>query len=275
MRSFLSIAAVVFFSAMAAAEEGFTPLFNGKDLSGWQSARENHEAGSGKFSVDQAEGAIRVYAGDEPGSKQPIDCLYTEEEYSHYVLKLEYRWMENRFAPRAERDRDAGVLFHIHGDLTRIWPNCLELQLGDSDPAKTKRRYTTGDVWVIGEDVQVMNARDGLFYVPDAPLVAIGEGKVYDKSFTSMQREKPHGEWNAITLTVHGAREAVFELNGAVVNRISQATHEVGGQSVPLAKGRIGLEADYADLMYRNIRIKKLPVEREPAERASADVDGD
>ena len=28
---------------------------------------------------------------------------------------------------------------------------------------------------------------------------------------------------------------------------------------VPLAKGRLGLQAEYAELMYRNIRIKELP----------------
>lgn len=242
-----------------AAEDGFVPLFNGKDLSGWKSIRDSNKAGSGVFTVDKGEKVIRIYDGAKDGSKQPIDCLYTEKEYSNYILKMEYKWLERRFPPRAKHDRDAGLLFHLNGNLKKIWPHCLEMQLGESDAKKTKDRYLTGDLWIIGKDIQAMNSREGSFHNPDAPLVIVGKNKSYDKSYTMINAEKPHGEWNEITLTVRGGEEAIFELNGTIVNSISHMTSLVDGERVPLKKGNIALQAEYAELLYRNILIKELP----------------
>lgn len=241
-------------------EEGFVALFNGKDLSGWKSNRDENEKGRGLFSVDPNAGTIHVYADAKDGAKQPIDCLYTEKEYSDYVLKLEYKWLDRRFPPREKHDRDAGLLFHVHGNLQKLWPFCLEMQLGESDPEKTDKRYLTGDLWVIGKDIQVMNSKEGrYFYKPDAAMTTIGKNKSYDYSYATINAEKPHGEWNEITLTVRAGKEATFDLNGTVVNKISSMTTLVDGERVSLEKGRIGLQAEYAELLYRNIRIKELP----------------
>ncbi|MGJ8655257.1 MAG: 3-keto-disaccharide hydrolase [Akkermansiaceae bacterium] len=240
-------------------DEGFVALFNGKDLSGWQSVREGNKEGSGSFSVDEEGRTIHVYAEAKDGAEQPVDCLYTVKEYSDYILKMEYKWLDRRFPPRETSDRDAGLLFHIHGNLTKLWPSCLEMQLGESDAKKTEGRYLTGDLWVIGKDVQVMNGRGSdHFYKAEAPLVLVGKGQAYDSSFTTVNAEKPHGEWNEVTLTVRAGKEAIFDLNGVVVNRITEMTTLVDGKRVPLEKGRIGLQAEYAELLYRNIRIKEL-----------------
>ena len=140
-------------------EEGFVPLFNGKDLKGWTSARSTGEGDWGPFSVNEAEKAIHVYAGKEPNSKQKTDCLNTNKEYSHFILKLEYKWLENRFEPRPDWDRDAGLLFHVHGDLKKVWPFCLEMQIGESpgdkpDAKGNKGRFHTGDLFVLRKDLR-------------------------------------------------------------------------------------------------------------------------
>ena len=118
-------------------EEGFIPLFDGKTLEGWTSAREL-KAGKAKnaFSVNAEDKAIHAYAGEKANSKQSTDCLNTIKEYSHYILKLEYRWLEKRFAPRTQFDRDAGLLFHVHGKADKIWPLSLEMQIGESPADK-------------------------------------------------------------------------------------------------------------------------------------------
>ncbi len=248
------------------AEEGFVPIFNGENLDGWHSMAEKKAQGTGKFIIDTDEKAIHPYAGMEPGSKQGIDCLHTDKEYGHFILKLEYRWLDARFAPRINEDRDAGVLFHVHGDLKNIWPRSVEMQMGESDAGKTEGRYTTGDLWVIGKDVEAMNRRKGEFHSSGAEPVPVGKDKDFDKSFVTLQNEKPHGEWNEITLTVRGGDEAIFELNGKVVNRIGKMTVEVDGKRVPLEKGRLGLQAEFAELMYRNIRIRELDPDSEKTE---------
>lgn len=80
MRQFaLSAVLVTVFAPMLAADtpEGFTPLFNGKDLSGWKA--------TGKMEVWGAEKGVLFVAGGGGG------WLLTEKEYGDYELRLEYK----------------------------------------------------------------------------------------------------------------------------------------------------------------------------------------
>lgn len=246
------------------AEEGFVPLFDGKSLEGWTAAKSTGEGDWGPYSVNEAEQAIHVYAGAEPGSKQVTDCLNTNTDYSHYILKLEYKWLENRFAPREDYDRDAGLLFHVHGDLTKVWPLSLEMQIGESKGDKkhgkgNKGRFHTGDLFVLGRNLRTVTAVDGRQYSPD------GKKKRGRSVSTALGVEKPKGEWNEMELRVHGNEKATFILNGEVVLETFDFTQSnKKGETSPLDKGRIGLQAEWAELMYRKIRIKEI----------SADSDG-
>ncbi|MGJ8634443.1 MAG: 3-keto-disaccharide hydrolase [Luteolibacter sp.] len=237
------------------AGEGFVPLFDGKTLEGWKSARSKAEGDWGAFKIDEEEKAIHVYKGEEAGSKQGNDCLYTEKEYSRYVLKLEYKWVEKRFAPRTDWDRDAGLLFHVHGNLKKVWPLSMEMQIGetpgDSDNA-INRRFHTGDLFVLGKNLRCKTRRTDKFYDPEAELVESRSCQ------TVLGVEKPHGEWNEMEIVVEGAEKATFKLNGEVVFVIQDLTQKIGGETVPLDKGRIGLQAEWAELMYRNIQIKEM-----------------
>ena len=49
-------------------------------------------------------------------------------------------------------------------------------------------------------------------------------------------------------------------LNGEIVNEIMNIQKMEGEKLVPLKKGYIGLQAEWAELLYRNIRIKKLGI---------------
>ena len=257
MKNLFSMMAV--FGVMSAgalhAEEGFVPLFNGKTMEGWKSARSSGEGDWGPFRVDEKEQAIHVYKGEEAGSKQENDCLYTEKDYSRYVLRLEYKWVEKRFAPRTDWDRDAGLLFHVHGDLKKVWPLSMEMQIGetpgDSDKA-LNRRFHTGDLFVLGKNLRCMTRKTGKLYDPEAELVESRSAQ------TKLGVEKPHGEWNEMEIVVDGAKAVTFKLNGEVVFEIQNLTQNIDGETLPLEKGRIGLQAEWAELMYRNIRIKEM-----------------
>lgn len=78
-----AVAAVVFAAAHAddkpaAVPDGFTPLFNGKDLSGWTP--------TGKAAVWKVEDGMIVCTGGGGG------YLLTDKEYGDFELRLEYRW---------------------------------------------------------------------------------------------------------------------------------------------------------------------------------------
>ena len=261
MKLAFKVLAVCAFTAtsLLGDEEGFAPLFNGKTMEGWTSARSKGAGDWGPYSVDEKQKAIHVYAGKEGGSKQETDCLVSEKEFSHFILKLEYKWGENRFAPRTDWDRDAGLLFHVHGDLTKVWPLSLEMQIGESPADKkhgkaSKGRFHTGDLFVLGRDLFTDTPRDGKSYAKDGKMQK-------GKSVEAMTgKEKPKGEWNEMEIHVHGSEKATFILNGEVVLetfKFVQKNKE--GEVVPLDKGRIGLQAEWAEIFYRNIRIKELP----------------
>ena len=63
----------------------------------------------GPLTFDSDEKPLHVFEGVKAGSKQPTTFLFSEKEHSHFILKLEYKWLENRFRPLINHDRDAGV----------------------------------------------------------------------------------------------------------------------------------------------------------------------
>lgn len=245
-------------AAEKADADGFTPLFDGKSLKGWAAAKSKGNGDWGAFSVNEKEKAIHVYAGEKDGSKQISDCLNSEVEFSHFILKVEYKWMGPRFAPRADWDRDAGLLFHVHGDLKKVWPRCIEMQIGESDVSKSGRnRFHSGDLFVLGHGLRAKTPRIDKSYSKDGKMVT-GRGCP-----TQLGKEKAFGEWNQMEIHVHGSEKATFILNGEKVLEVfDMENKDKDGKVTPLTKGRIGLQAEWAEILYRNIVIKEIPKEK-------------
>ncbi len=108
MGRYVRLAVVALSSAAwaAAQEEGFKPLFNGKDLSGWiygkKGAAENR---SGKGY--QVEGGV-LFSTEKDGGN-----LFTEKEYANFVFRFEFRLTENAnngIAIRAPLEGDAAYV---------------------------------------------------------------------------------------------------------------------------------------------------------------------
>jgi len=240
-------------------EEGFVPLFDGKTLNGWNAAKSTGKTDTkdGAFSINAEEKAIHVYKGETPGSEQVIDCIVSEKQFSHFILKIEYKWLGPRFAPRTNYERDAGLLFHTHGDLKKVWPNCVEMQIGESPGDKPQGRkeagrFHTGDLFVLGKTRAKTNVDEKKRYSPDLPLVTTKNG------YTPKGKEKPMGEWNEMEIRVYGSKEAIFIFNGEEVLRVFDMEYNHKGKFLPLKKGHIALQAEWAEVMYRNIRVKEL-----------------
>jgi len=238
-----------------ASEAGWVDLFNGVNLDGWV-AHDGGRNGNSSLPVSDvfhvANGEIHVYPGAPNGSVQRFANLRHETPLSgNYVLHVEYRWGDNRFASstdaaRARADRDAGILFHITGsDIGKVFPDSLEMQIGDSAVGGP---YVTGDLWVLG----VPTVAEVLI---DDRLTEVGRtGGASVPHRTSVRHENAHGEWNVCEVTVYGADEAVFVLNGHEVNRLYTFSYD--GQ--PLDRGFVSLQAEWAEVFYRHIRYKPL-----------------
>lgn len=111
--------------AMAAeTEEGFVPLFNGKDLSGWvygKKGQGENKAGKGY----QVENGVLYCTGADGGN------LYTEKEYADFVLRFEFKLAQNA-------NNGLGIRAPLEGDSAYVG---MELQILDNTgPAYQKLR---------------------------------------------------------------------------------------------------------------------------------------
>ncbi|MFK7850528.1 MAG: DUF1080 domain-containing protein [Akkermansiaceae bacterium] len=239
-------------------EEKWTNLFNGKDLNGWHAhlgkfGDESSQKLSEIFTVK--DGTIHIYDGAKPDSKQASANLYHESEWSHFHLQVEYRWLEPKFQPRTKANRDAGILFHVHSQPEKVWPPSLEMQLGDGKPGD---KYVTGDLFVLGTTRADSPSKENK-YQPDAPMVTRGRGAAPARTMATEYAEKPLGEWNLAEVIVHGSKKAEFILNGKTLNVIHNFKYlDADRNWKPLEKGHISIQAEWAELQYRTIRVKKI-----------------
>ncbi|RKR14326.1 uncharacterized protein DUF1080 [Maribacter vaceletii] len=172
------------------------------------------------------------------GNKAPFGIITTRKEYSHYNLELQYKWGERKFKPRLEDKRDAGILFHIQGEKV-VWPSSLECQIQEHD---------TGDLWVIKGPAVIVIEKNGV----EKKLDSSG-----DTAFLQNIKYEDHEieGWNTVRLEVRGSKSARFYVNGNLINEIKNF---VDKDKKPLSKGQIALQAEGAEITYRNIQLEEL-----------------
>ena len=64
--------------------------------------------------------------------------------------------------------------------------------------------------------------------------------------------------WNSLELRVNGGT-AVYLVNGQIVNEVLSVNDSSGMTGSPVTSGPIALQAEHAEVFYRNVRIQVLP----------------
>lgn len=227
-------------SAPAQADDEWIPIFNGTSLDGWYTwlptPGKNNDP-QGVFKVEN--GMLHILDIPETDAEQEFGYIATEQEYSNYHLRFEYKWGTKKFAPRADQKRDSGVLYHVVGE-DRIWPTSVESQVQEGD---------TGDFFLLGGTGLTTEVEPGTINYQ-----AGGERTTTGGRIIKSSTEDSLTEWNVSEVIVRGD-SAVHIVNGVVVNRGFAIRH--GGQ--PLMSGRILFQVEGAEVFYRNIEIKPLP----------------
>ena len=242
-------------------------LFNGQDLSGWDTylgapPTETEEASadapplglnhdpSKVFGVAEVDGEPALKISGEIGGG-----ISTVEEYQNYHLTLQFKWGENM--PWASRDkRDSGLLYHAvgpHGADGGFWMRSQEFQIQEGD---------CGDYWgVAGGSFDIPAMRQ-----PDSTLVFNPTGSIYAFSEKSENgrhcikqpdAEKPTGEWNTVELYCHGDT-SVHVINSVAVMVLYRSRQVENGKETALTRGKIQIQSEGAEVYYRNIQIRSL-----------------
>jgi hypothetical protein len=236
----------------AADQAGWKPLFNGRNLDGWSAHYASKTAPGAPppaqfFDVEN--GVIHVYRDETAGSEQPNAYLLSNAEHRDYKLSLEYRWGEKKFAPRLNLVRDSGLLYHVHRQREADWPASIESQIQEGD---------TGDLWVISARASsFLDPKVRRFTLPEnggVPLT-LGDNGKFERVRHGRVNEYPG--WNTVEIIVKGDR-AMHIVNGVPNLRVHDMKSWDAGNWLKLDHGRIALQAEGAEVFYRNVRIRPL-----------------
>lgn len=123
---FLACCLVLTIGGVAFADEknaGFEPLFNGKDLTGWEPKQENPKAKDKDFWVVKEGGILACRAG--------TGWLGTKKEYGDFILRLEWKVAEGG---------NSGVFLRVPGVKEGVSPSAtgMEIQVLDDNAAQYK-----------------------------------------------------------------------------------------------------------------------------------------
>jgi hypothetical protein len=231
-------------------------LFDGTTLNGFNVYRQNQERAPGTLlstsdalAVFKPEaGTIHVYADAPDQSPQVHYTLVTTKSYSKYKLSWQYKWGTKKFAPYTDLTkypRDAGVLWHLHGDVTQLWPPSVEFQNKDG---------TTGDIFALyARCTSPGSAADKTLFAEGGTSVLVDGSNGFVQHRRSANYEVA-GDWTPCLLEVN-AGTAVYTVNGHIVNRVLSVM-DAKGQ--PVTSGPIAWQAEQAEVFYRNLRIEVL-----------------
>lgn len=232
----------------------FLPLFNGTDLKGWEKIIAGQEVGEDPAGlITVREGKIHMYEKlPEEAEDAPFGVIMTEKSYGKFHLRFEYQWGEKKFAPRKEKLRDAGLLYHCFGPKT-IWPASIECQVQEGD---------TGDLVLITSRAmswghpRPAEARPGKGFPGRLPehggvLKAL---PVWTYLGRFPETDYQTG-WNVVEAIVHEDSYAVHKVNGAVTSRLLDMRKPDGSL---LKEGPLALQLEAAEVLYRNVEICEL-----------------
>jgi hypothetical protein len=236
-RALLPALVLSLFAAQLHAEDadGFTPLFNGRDMSGW-------------VRVNGAEDTFTARDGMIIDTGLPIGVIRSERMYENFILEFDWRHMKSGGNSGCFAWSDG--LPHVGGP----FPRGIEVQVLDPGFAATHK----------GEN-EWFTCNGDLFPVQGATMTPFGRiSKTGARSFPIEDRTKPSPEWNHYHLVANGG-ELRLSVNGKEVT--------VGKDCVP-RKGYLSLEAEGSEAHFKNLRIKELPSSNTPPEQTANAYEG-
>ena len=257
LSKFRAVLLILLMTACAATREEndeWISLFNGADLNDWIVKIHHHEAGVNFGNTFRAEdGMIKVRYDQYDDFNDQFAHLYYKSPFSHFHLKLEYR-----FAGELQRGApeytllNSGVMFHSQDPRTmpkeQNWPISVEMQflagLGDGEPRPTGNMCSPGTEIVYNGQIypgHCLNSSSKT-YEKDlwvrAELIVLGDSLITHiiEGDTVLQYSKP-------------------TMGGGVVAGYDSALWRPG---TPLTSGYIALQSEGQPIDFRRIMLKEL-----------------
>jgi len=246
------------------------PLFNGKDLSGWDKFLASPNGSDpiipnrdpkNVFTVTNLNGETVIHVSGEI-----YGAITTQDEFEDFHARLEFRWGEKRWPPRATVGRDSGILYCCIGKpnpgtgwMTSIENNIMERGIGQWWSVNGAIIDVEGE-WITPEmEPRIPYKKEGdgeknIVYRKGAPRITATPANGITPSFDA---EYPLGEWNTVEVVFWGGN-CIHLLNGKVNLVAVNPRYKEGDCWLPLSHGRLQLQSEAAEVFYRKIEVRPL-----------------
>jgi hypothetical protein len=250
-----------------AGADGWVSLLNGRDLTGWYSMLQKSGKGAAeaKKMVTMESEMLHILGNQVTGEQFESGYLATNQEFENVRIRVEYKWGVSQFYPRSLSKRDNGLLYGLVGE-DKVWPRCVECQIEEGD---------VGDFFLVDGVRGIQSAHGaGLFGQNISPTAGWPKPsstpanrpqsgppeepstgrKIKDGNFEMLDN------WNVVEVIFQGDK-ALHIVNGRAVNAITslqQPDPQNTGKFIPLTRGKIAIEIEYAEIWFRRIEVKAL-----------------
>ena len=277
-----------------AGADGWISLMNGRNLDGLYTMLQRSGKGVAetKGMVTFENGMLHIMGNQVTEETAESGYIATKQEFENYRVRVEYKWGVKRFLPRLEAKRDNGLLYHLVGE-DRVWPTCVECQIQEGDvcdyfmlggtrgsqggnrgggagrggtaaataggaasAAGTPANRGAGAAAASGPPAGAAPAVTGTGRAGATPVEPTSGRKLRDQAGDFEIKDG----WNVVEVVVQGDRSSHL-LNGIALNNSSnlqQPDPQNAGQFIPLTRGKIAIEIEFAEIWYRRFEIKPL-----------------
>jgi hypothetical protein len=229
-------------------------LFNGHNLDGWTPKIKGYDSGENFGDTFRVEEGVLKVSYDKYGGPfhDRFGHLFYKQPFSHYVLRLEYRFVGAQVPGGAGWAlRNSGIMIHGQspGSMTRYqdFPVSIEVQLLGGDGAHPRH---TGNLCTPGTHV-------------------VMDGQLITQHCISSISPTFHGErWVAARVEVHGNGKIRHFVEGQLVLEYEQSQLDETnpdarrlinqGQKKLLNGGTISLQSESHPVEFRKIQLRQL-----------------
>ena len=245
--------------ARAASSPQWLPLFDGRTTGGWAYFQGGREQKPPPGHLRAGAGELH-FLNDVEAVSEPVPFAYlaTDRAFQNYQLQLDYRWGERRYPPRALAKRNSGIMYHLSPDPDPARESAVEFQIQESN---------VGDIVAINMRGLEAPAPGGTpswpawpSWMPRDYAAPSRNGGVSRQWFRSAGDFERRDSWNRLDIIAFGD-QAAHLVNGRIVSAIFGLRHstQTGGTSdAPANSGRIALQIEAAEILFRTIRLRQI-----------------
>jgi Domain of Unknown Function (DUF1080) len=258
--------------AAAAAEPAYTlprldwkPLFNGRDFTGWDKflgadGVPNADPAN-VFTITNVDGGGAVHVSGEI-----VGAITTQQQFTNFHFRVQFKWGLGRFGGRAKVGRDTGILYCGVGQpnpgtgwLTSVENNVMEKGTGQWWSVNGAIIDCEGEWITDANELSIPYKREGkgeknIVWRKGGPRLTASSGNGITSPFDV---EEVFGNWNTVEVVFWGG-QCIHILNGHVNLVAFNPRYQDGGQWRVLDHGKIQLQSEWGEAFYRNAEIRPL-----------------